>query len=150
VLSELVPYTPKITDLSNVIDTNRNNTVKYLSLLANAKLLNLVSHKDKTIGDLTKPDKVLLNNTNLAYIFGDTANIGSARETFFVNQVSAITDIYLAKHGDFIADEYTFEVGGKTKTFNQIKDLPNSFIVSDDIEIGHKNKIPLWLFGMLY
>jgi hypothetical protein len=104
VLSELVPYTPKITDLGNAIDTNRNNTVKYLLLLANAKLLNLVSYKDKTIGDLTKPDKVLLNNTNLAYIFGDTANIGSARETFFVNQVSAITDIYLAKHGDFVAD----------------------------------------------
>ena len=150
VLSGLVPYTPKITDLGNAIETNRNNTVKYLSLLANARLLNLVSHKNKTIGDLTKPDKVLLNNTNLAYIFDDTANIGSARETFFVNQVSAITDIYLAKQGDFIADKYTFEIGGKTKTFDQIKDIPNSFIVADDIEIGHKNKIPLWLFGMLY
>jgi len=150
VLSELVPYTPKITDLGNAIDTNRNNTVKYLSLLANAKLLNLISHKDKTIGDLTKPDKVLLNNTNLAYVFGDNANIGSARETFFVNQVGAVSDIYLAKQGDFIVDKYTFEVGGKTKAFDQIKNIPNSFVVADDIEIGHKNKIPLWLFGMLY
>ena len=150
VLSELVPYTPKITDLGNAIDSNRNNTVRYLSLLANAKLLNLISHKDKTIGDLTKPDKVLLNNTNLAYVFGDTANIGSARETFFVNQVGAISEIFLAKQGDFIADKYTFEVGGKTKTFDQIKDIPDSFVVADDIEIGHKNKIPLWLFGMLY
>jgi len=150
ILSELVPYTPKITDLGNAIDSNRNNTVKYLSLLANAKLLNLISHKDKTIGDLTKPDKVLLNNTNLAYVFGDTANIGSARETFFINQVSAVSDIFLAKQGDFVAGEYTFEVGGKTKTFDQIKDIPNSFVVADDIEIGHKNKIPLWLFGMLY
>jgi len=150
ILSELVPYTPKITDLGNAIDSNRNNTVKYLSLLANAKLLNLISHKDKTIGDLTKPDKVLLNNTNLAYVFGDTANIGSARETFFVNQVSAISDIFLAKQGDFVAGKYTFEVGGKTKTFDQIKDIPNSFVVADDIEIGYKNKIPLWLFGMLY
>jgi len=150
VLSKLVPYTPKITDLGNAIDTNRNNTVKYLSLLANAKLLNLISYKGKTIGDLTKPDKVLLNNTNLAYVFGDTANVGSARETFFVNQVGAVSDIYLAKQGDFIADKYTFEVGGKTKTFDQIKDVPNSFVVADDIEIGHKNKIPLWLFGMLY
>jgi len=150
VLSELVPYTPKITDLCNAIDSNRNNTVKYLSLLANAKLLNLISHKDKTIGDLTKPDKVLLNNTNLAYVFDDTANTGNARETFFVNQVGAISDIYLAKQGDFTVDKYTFEVGGKTKTFNQIKDIPNSFVVADDIETGHKNKIPLWLFGMLY
>ena len=46
--------------------------------------------------------------------------------------------------------KYTFEVGGKTKTFNQIKDISNSFVVADDIEIGHKNKIPLWIFGMLY
>jgi len=150
VLSELVPYTPKITDLCSAIESNRNNTVKYLSLLASAKLLNLVSYKGKTIGDLTKPDKVLLNNTNLAFMFDEKANIGSARETFFVNQVDAIADIYLAKQGDFTVDKYTFEIGGKTKTFDQIKEIPNSYVVADDIEIGHKNKIPLWLFGLLY
>lgn len=150
VLATLVPYTPNIKELSDAIDTNRNNTVKYLSLLSNAKLLNLVSFKNKTIGDLTKPDKVLLNNTNLSYIFGENANIGSARETFFVNQLNAVSDVSLANQGDFIVDKYTFEVGGKRKTFDQIKDVPNSFVVSDDIEVGHKNKIPLWLFGMMY
>jgi len=150
ILSTLVPYTPKITDLSAAIDSNRNNTVKYLSLLANAKLLNLVSYKNKTIGDLTKPDKVLLNNTNLSYLYGDNANIGSARETFFVNQLSAVSDVILAPQGDFMIDNYTFEVGGKKKSFDQIKNIPNSFVVADDIEVGYKNKIPLWLFGFLY
>jgi predicted AAA+ superfamily ATPase len=149
ILATLVPYTPKITDLAAAIDSNRNNTVRYLSLLANAKLLNLISYKNKTIGDLTKPDKVLLNNTNLSYVF-DKANIGSARETFFVNQLSAVANVILAPQGDFIVDNYTFEVGGKRKTFEQIKDIPNSFVVADDIEVGHKNKIPLWLFGFLY
>ncbi len=150
ILSSLVPYTPNIKELSDAIDTNRNLTVKYLSLLANAKLLNLVSYKNKTIGDLTKPDKVLLNNTNLSYIFGEDANIGSARETFFVNQLNAVSKVSLANQGDFIVDKYTFEVGGKRKTFDQIKNVPNSFVVSDDLEVGHKNKIPLWLFGMIY
>lgn len=150
ILATLVPYTPKITDLAAATGTNRNNTVRYLSLLANAKLLNLVSYKNKTIGDLTKPDKVLLNNTNLSYAFGNDTNIGSARETFFVNQLSAVVHVILAPQGDFIVNKYTFEVGGKRKTFDQIKDHPNSFVVADDIEIGHKNKIPLWLFGMLY
>lgn len=150
ILSSLVPYTPNIKELSDAIDTNRNLTVKYLSLLANAKLLNLVSSKNKTIGDLTKPDKVLLNNTNLSYIFGDDTNIGSARETFFVNQLNAVSKVSLANQGDFIVDKYTFEVGGKRKTFDQIKNVPNSFVVSDDLEVGHKNKIPLWLFGMIY
>ncbi|MCL2098462.1 MAG: AAA family ATPase [Bacteroidales bacterium] len=150
ILATLVPYTPKITDLSTAINSNRNNTVKYLSLLANAKLLNLVSYKNKTIGDLTKPDKVLLNNTNLSYLYGDNANIGSARETFFVNQLSVVADVILAPQGDFMIDNYTFEVGGKRKSFDQVKNVPNSFVVADDIEIGHKNKIPIWLFGMLY
>jgi len=150
ILAALVPYTPKITDLSTAIGSNRNNTIKYLSLLANAKLLNLVSYKNKTIGDLTKPDKVLLNNTNLSYLYGENANIGSARETFFVNQLSAVADVILASQGDFMIDDYTFEVGGKRKSFDQIKNIPNSFVVADDIEIGHKNKIPIWLFGFLY
>ena len=150
ILSTLVPYTPNITDLSVAIDSNRNNTVKYLFLLANAKLLNLVSYKNKTIGDLTKPDKVLLNNTNLSYLYGDNANIGSARETFFVNQLNAVANVILAPQGDFMVDNYTFEIGGKKKPFDQIKDILNSFVVADDIETGHGNKIPLWLFGMLY
>ena len=76
--------------------------------------------------------------------------MGSARETFFVNQLQAVEKVLLAPQGDFIVDKYTFEVGGKNKTFDQIKNLPNSFVVADDIEIGHKNKIPLWLFGMMY
>jgi predicted AAA+ superfamily ATPase len=150
ILATLVPYTPNITDLAVAIDSNRNNTVKYLSLLENAKLLNLISYKNKRIGDLTKPDKVLMNNTNLSYIYGNNTNIGSIRETFFVNQLNAISDVVLAPKGDFMVDKYTFEVGGKNKTFEQIKDIPHNFVVADDIEIGHKNKIPLWLFGMLY
>lgn len=150
ILATLVPYTPNITDLAVAIDSNRNNTVKYLSLLENAKLLNLISYKNKRIGDLTKPDKVLMNNTNLSYIYGNNTNIGSIRETFFVNQLNAISDVVLAPKGFFMVDKYTFEVGGKNKTFEQIKDIPHSFVVADDIEIGHKNKIPLWLFGMLY
>lgn len=150
ILSALVPYTPNIKELSDSIDTNRNLTIKYLSLLANAKLLNMVSYKNKTIGDLTKPDKVLLNNTNISFVFGDNSNIGSVRETFFVNQLSAVSEVHLANQGDFVVDGYTFEVGGKRKNFHQIKDVMNSFVVADDIEIGHDNKIPLWIFGMMY
>jgi hypothetical protein len=52
---------------------------------------------------------------------------------------------------DFTVDErYIFEVGGKNKSFKQIKDISDSFVVADDIEIGFGNKIPLWLFGFVY
>lgn len=62
--------------------------------------------------------------------------------------MSAVADVVLAQQGDFMVGK--FAVGGKNKNFNQIKDLPDSFVVADNIEIGHKNRIPLWLFGMLY
>jgi hypothetical protein len=59
--------------------------------------------------------------------------------------------LQVASKGDFVIDDrYTVEIGGKNKTFKQIKDLPNSFVISDDIEIGNGAKIPLWLFGFLY
>lgn len=52
---------------------------------------------------------------------------------------------------DFIVDEhYIIEVGGKGKDYNQIKDLNNSFLAIDNVAIGYRNKIPLYLFGFLY
>jgi len=39
---------------------------------------------------------------------------------------------------------------GKDKTQKQIIGIENSFIVSDDVEYGFGNKIPLWLFGFMY
>ena len=57
----------------------------------------------------------------------------------------------ISKQGDFILDDkFTFEIGGAKKSFEQIKDMPNSFIAADDIEVGVGNNIPLWLFGFLY
>lgn len=45
---------------------------------------------------------------------------------------------------------WLFEIGGSGKGFRQVRDVPNSFVVNDDVERGLGNKIPLWLFGLLY
>ena len=37
-----------------------------------------------------------------------------------------------------------------TEKKTEIKDIQDSFVVTDNTEIGHGNKIPLWLFGLLY
>jgi hypothetical protein len=49
-----------------------------------------------------------------------------------------------------VDEKYVFEVGGKSKSFDHIKNIPDSFILSDDIEIGSGNRILLWLMGFLY
>jgi hypothetical protein len=79
------------------------------------------------------------------------SDIGTMRETFFASMLSFASSIYYVDRGDFLADEkYVFEVGGANKSYNQIKDLPNSYVAADGIEVGFDNKIPLWLFGFLY
>jgi hypothetical protein len=50
----------------------------------------------------------------------------------------------------YTEEKYTFEIGGKDKGYKQIKDIENSYIAADGIEVGYGNKIPLWLFGFLY
>jgi hypothetical protein len=34
--------------------------------------------------------------------------------------------------------------------WKQIKEIENSFVVSDEIEIGFARHIPIWIFGLLY
>ena len=112
-------------------------------------LLSVLSKTEK----LQKPDKIYLENPNLLYALSTTpVKIGIARECFTVNQLGhGHTVEYGKKQGNFRVDgKWTFEVGGEGKTFNQIADVPNSFILSDNIEMPRGNKLPLWLIGFLY
>jgi len=59
-------------------------------------------------------------------------------------------DIASSKVGDFQIGEHTFEVGGKNKGQNQIRNTKGGFIVKDNIEYGSANIIPLWHFGLTY
>ena len=79
------------------------------------------------------------------------ANRGTARETFFYNQVRKDHSAVFSGVGDFLVDDtWHFEVGGAGKGFGQVKDISTAYVVNDDTEIGFGNKIPLWLFGFLY
>ena len=101
---------------------------------------------------MSRPDKIYLDNTNLMYALSGEVNSGCRRETFFLNQFrSAGHDVVYPAKGDFMVDgRWLFEIGGKGKGFDQIRDVSDSFVVNDDVEIGIGNKIPLWLFGFLY
>ena len=101
---------------------------------------------------LSRPEKIFLGDTNLMNALVPQPNVGAVRETFFVNQLRASGHSLSAPgKGDFIVDDASlFEVGGENKGFSQIKNIADSYVVNDDIEIGIGNKIPLWLFGFLY
>lgn len=151
IISERVPFEPNMTELWKQLATNNELGLRMLYALGRAHLLCLLSSKAKSYKSLNKPDKILLGNTNLMHNLCPRVEKGNERETFFCSQLLVDGGLKYPAKGDFlVADKYLFEVGGRGKTFEQIKDVPNSFLAVDDTEVGHMNRIPLWMFGLLY
>ena len=74
------------------------------------------------------------------------ADFITVRETFLINWFN---EIYYSDIGDFKVDDYIFEVGGKNKSFNQIKDLDNGYLAIDIDFTSNNKKIPLWIFSFI-
>lgn len=152
VVSQIVPFTPNISQLAEKVDTTRTSVLKMLDYLEKGSIVQLLRASNVGVSYLQKPEKIFLNNPNLAYTFsGEKPNVGNLRETFFYNQTKIRYDVTSSKFGDFMLDkQYTFEIGGPTKTGKQIQGIPLAYIAADGIKHGQGNKIPLWLFGFLY
>ena len=151
VLAGCVPQLPNMSQLYHELETDRNHGLKMLWALERGGLLLLLGDKTKSINQLSRPDKIYINNPTLMFALTPRADIGNVRETFFMNQLSQSHELCYPKTGDFLVDDkYLFEIGGKGKGFTQIKDIPDSYLAVDDTEIGRGARIPLWLFGMLY
>jgi len=145
------PFEVSLEKLAKIVSITKPTLYKYISYLSRAELLHHIMYEAKRFKNMQKPDKLYLNNTNLFSALCINSNIGTVRETFFVSMLYKKHIINYSSIGDFLVDEkYLFEIGGKNKSFKQIKDIKNSFVVADDIELGFGNKIPLWLFGFLY
>jgi predicted AAA+ superfamily ATPase len=153
ILAENVPFKPNITKLSEKIGISRQTVVQYLHYLEKARLINTLHATGASTSTLQKPDKIFLENPNLHFVLTTgECNRGSLRESFLLNQLkNAKHDVSLPEKGDFLIDRnITLEVGGKSKGKKQLSGVDQAYIVADAIEIGIDQKIPLWLFGMLY
>ena len=140
-----------ISGLCVTLKASRNNVLKLIDLMDKAALVRRLYAADSGMNMLTKPEKVLFYNTNLMHCLTSKAESGTIRETYFASQVGVGHKLSMPTQGDLVVDgKWLFEVGGKSKGFKQIKGIEDSYIVSDDIDIGHGKKIPLWLFGLLY
>jgi predicted AAA+ superfamily ATPase len=152
ILSSMVPFTPNISQLSQMVDVTRQSLMNYLLLLEKAHAVLLLKKEATGIRQLVKPEKIYLQNSNYCFALAvDNPETGNLRETFFFNQLQHNHNVTYTDQTDFRIDgKYYFEIGGKNKTTKQIKDLSNAWLALDGLETGFRNEIPLWLFGFLY
>ena len=149
-------FVPNIERMSRDLKISKEFVYTYLEALERARLLNGILRAEIGYRMVRKPSKIYLENTNLLQaVAGHAAGgakPGTIRETFFMQQVKgAGLNLHIPRRGDFLAENrYFFEVGGRSKGGAQITAEKDAYLVKDDIEVGHRDVIPLWLFGFLY
>lgn len=151
IIAENVPLQPNVDKLATSLGTTRDTLLKLLYKLDKAEILELLTVELKSYKKLVNPEKIYLGNTNLMYALSPKIEIGTLRETFFIDQCASVGTVQMPTKGDFLFNgKYLFEVGGEGKTFDQIADIPNSYLAVDGIETGYGARIPLWMLGLLY
>ncbi|MDG5799008.1 AAA family ATPase [Marinilabiliaceae bacterium ANBcel2] len=151
IISDSVPFKPNISKLSERTGISRNSLIQYIRYLEEIRVIKCLYADIKGIVVLQKPEKIYMHHPNLQYALAtENPNIGSVRESLFINQLGNLGPIKYTPDGDFAFKNLVFEIGGRKKTNKQIKHHDNSYVVADGIEVGHLHKIPLWLFGFLY
>ena len=143
------PKSPNISNLAKEINTSRATVMNYIKYLSDSRLINIIYPVGQEFPK--KPAKVIMNNSNLIYaIYPIHVEQQDVMETFFVN---ALLSGHLVnegnKQGNYIIDENKrFRI---CDAENVKMRLNNETIYARyNTEIGKDNKIPLWLFGLLY
>ena len=148
VIEAKLPYQVKIDSLARELKISEPTLYTYLEILDKTGIFKSI-HK-LSAKQTKKPAKLFFKNTNILHALSSDLHIpveiGTLRETYFVN---CFNEIYYSDIGDFQTKDYIFEVGGKNKTFSQIKDVKNSFLALDIDFTSNNRKIPLWLFSFV-
>lgn len=151
IMSTEVPFSLNVQSLSNKIQVSRNTVVRMFDLLDKGAVLRALNSGWRSPKSVAKPAKMLFDNTDIMSALSNMNEVGTVRETFVASMLAPEHKLNEPTVGDLLVDEkYLFEIGGKNKQYKQIADIPNSYVIMDDIESGVGNKIPLWLFGFLY
>lgn len=151
IISSEVPFSLNVQALSQKIQVARNTVVRMFGLLDKGAVLRSIHSGWHSPKSIAKPEKVLFDNTDIMAALSNMNEIGTVRETFVASMLAPNHKLAEPPAGDLMADErLLFEIGGKNKNFSQIADIPDSYVIADDIETGLGNKIPLWLMGFLY
>ena len=148
VVSANKPFNVNVAALAREFKVSEPTLYTYLTILDKTAIFKSMRKASAKVSK--KPQKILFSNSNILYAYADKINLeldmGTVRETFFVN---CFDNIFYSDIGDFKVDEHIFEVGGRNKTFSQIKDKKSSFLAVDIDFTSNNQKIPLWLFSFI-
>lgn len=157
-------YLTKLKQLLYIVaNGNSNINISKLSTqigVSRATVLNYRLHEERAVVDIVvdkesddenglKPNQVFLHNPNLlnAVCLDDTDSL-MVRKTFLVSQLCAVAKLNYSGNEDLLVNrEYEVSVR-QSDDKGRVSD--SVILMTDMIERGEKNIIPLWLAGFVY
>ena len=145
-------FKPSNDTLGRDLGISRNVVPDYISYLEATGMFNALREAGHSDSLLAKPEKLYLGNSNIAYSLSEDGIIddGNMRETNFLAWTKQVCSPVSSKISDFEIGDVTFEVGGRNKKSDQIKDARVGYLVKDNLEYASGRSIPIWMFGFLY
>lgn len=138
-----------VSKLSQDVGVSRATILNYLYYMKDARLLTLLFDHEDDDENRLKPNQVYMHNPNLLNAVSlDRAAPATMRKTFFVSQLRAVSHLLYSESEDFRVDG-RYEVAVRVEG-EKCKISESSVIMTDMIERGSKNIVPLWLVGFLY
>lgn len=143
-----------INRLAQNLKKDHTTIAEYIQILKNTGLLRFLLKDKQGYALVRDAEKIYLDNTNLLYVLNEEVGkeplVGVTREMFVLSGLqNAGYHVFSADTADVQSQGYYFEIVGKSKTSAFIQKNGKGFIVKDDILIGDRKTIPLYLFGFL-
>ena len=131
---------PQISISSLTRDTavSRETLYDLIDLLEKADVIRIIKS-----GQALKGSKIFLFTPDMYRAFSGQTHIGTIRESFFAMNFKEIKSCKY-EECDFIVNNLKIEIGGKSKSSN------TDIVFKDDIDVGYKNSIPLYLVGFMW
>ena len=155
-LATIPPGKINPSNISKRLSIDYKTVEHYLDILMKTGLVKKLYPVAHGLQQLSKAEKIFIDNTTLLSavntFLSEDLDQGNVRELVFLQSTSgAGFKVFAPKAGDFCINDMVFEIGGKNKTKQQLKAINgDKYLVKDDILVGFKQEIPLYLFGLLY
>lgn len=150
-----LPGSININNIAKSLKKDHTTIADYVQILRDTGVLRFLLADKSGHALVRDAEKIYLDNTNMLYALNEEIGkeplIGVIRELFVINNLQNVGNhVFYANEGDIACNDVRFEIGGKNKTFEQIRSVTDGYVVKDGVLIGDTKTIPLYLFGFLY
>lgn len=145
------PFKPNISDMARFLEVSRDSVYSWLTLLENVGLIHMIWLNRSGNTRHRKPDLILPGDPAFLQCTGSQSRPDAVRLTFLTSQLqNAGFNCSVHKNGALYLNGMTIAVGDKSEPVPIVKDGTHPLVAADNLEVGTENRIPLWMFGLLY